>query len=92
VDLAYVSWKFDQWIIDGIVNGASWLTKTFAWVTRVATEPFVVDGAVNGAAELVRTGYRVFRRIQTGLVENYMLYMVLGLFLMVTVYIFINIL
>ena len=92
VDLAYASWKFDQWIIDGIVNGASWITKTFAWFTRVATEPFVVDGAVNGAAELVRTGYRVFRRIQTGLVENYMLYMVLGLFLMVTVYIFINIL
>ncbi len=92
VDLSYGSWKFDQWIIDGIVNGASWVTKTFAWVTRVATEPFVVDGAVNGAAELVRTGYRVFRRIQTGLVENYMLYMVLGLFLMVTVYIFVNIL
>ena len=92
VDLAYASWKFDQWIIDGIVNGASWITRTFAWFTRVATEPFVVDGAVNGAAELVRTGYRVFRRIQTGLVENYMLYMVLGLFLMVTVYIFINIL
>ncbi len=92
VDLAYYSWKFDQWIIDGAVNGAAWLGKTFAWLTRVAIEPFVVDGAVNGAAELVRTGYRTFRRIQTGLVENYMLYMVLGIFLMFTVYIFINIL
>jgi NADH-quinone oxidoreductase subunit L len=92
VDLAYYSWKFDQWIIDGAVNAASWIAKTSAWVTRVCVEPFIVDGAVNGAAELVRTGYRVFRRIQTGLVENYMLYMALGLFLMVTVYIFINIL
>jgi NADH-quinone oxidoreductase subunit L len=92
LDLTYFSWKFDQWIIDGAVNGASWITRTAAWFTRVCTEPFIIDGGVNGSAELVRLGFRIFRRIQTGLVENYMLYMALGLFLMVSVYIFIHIL
>lgn len=92
LDLSYSSWKFDQWIIDGAVNGASWITRTAAWFTRVCTEPFIVDGAVNGAAELVQLGFRVLRRIQTGLVENYMFYMVLGLFLMVSLYIFVHIL
>ncbi len=92
LDLAYGSWKFDQWIIDGAVNGASWLTKTAAWLTRVCTEPFIIDGAVNGSAELVRLGFRTLRRIQTGLIESYMFYIVLGLFAMVSVYIFAHIL
>ena len=92
LDLAYFSWKFDQWIIDGAVNGASWITRTAAWFTRVCTEPFIIDGGVNGAAELVRLCFRIFRRIQTGLVENYMLYMALGLLVMVSVYIFVHIL
>ena len=88
LDLAFVSWKFDQWIIDGIVNGASWLTKALAWVTRYCTEPFVVDGAVNGASYVVDLTARVLRRLQTGVVSNYMLFVAMGLFGLFSIYVF----
>ncbi len=88
LDLAFISWKFDQWIIDGIVNASAWFTRFLAWVTRVCTEPFVVDGAVNGASYVVDLSARVLRRIQTGVVSNYMLFIAVGLFGLFTIYVF----
>ncbi len=88
LDLAFVSWKFDQFIIDGIVNGASYLTRFLAWVTRYCTEPFVVDGAVNGASYVVDLTARVLRRLQTGVVSNYMLFVAMGLFGLFSIYVF----
>lgn len=90
LDLAFFSWKFDQWIIDGVVNGASWLSRALAWVTRYCTEPFIVDGAVNGASYVVDVSARIFRRLQTGLVSNYMLFLIAGTVGLLTFYVFIK--
>ncbi len=88
LDLAYVSWKFDQFIIDGIVNGAAYLARGLAWVTRYCTEPFVVDGAVNGASYVVDLTARVLRRLQTGVVSHYMAFVAAGLFGLFSIYVF----
>jgi NADH-quinone oxidoreductase subunit L len=53
-----------------VLRGADWLSRVF--------DLGLIDGAVNGVATLVRvTGGRV-RRVQTGLVRNYALGVVLG--------------
>jgi NADH:ubiquinone oxidoreductase subunit 5 (subunit L)/multisubunit Na+/H+ antiporter MnhA subunit len=46
----------------------------------------VVDGSVNGVAVLVQSGARAFRLLQTGIVQNYLLVMVFGVFVLATVY------
>jgi len=46
----------------------------------------VVDGSVNGVAVLVQNGARAFRLIQTGLVQNYLLVMAVGVFVFATLY------
>src|SRR5262249_14680609 len=39
-----------------------------------------VDGSVNGVAVLVQNGARAFRLLQTGLVQNYLMVMAVGVF------------
>ncbi len=43
----------------------------------------VVDGLVNGAASLVRVFSQILRRMQTGLVQNYLLVQILGVIIFV---------
>jgi NADH-quinone oxidoreductase subunit L len=45
-----------------------------------------VDGLVNGLADTLQAGFRMFRRAQTGRVQNYALVMGAGLFAIVAVY------
>jgi NADH-quinone oxidoreductase subunit L len=45
-----------------------------------------VDGSVNGAAELVRGSSQAFRLLQTGVVQNYLLVMALGIFVFVAIF------
>jgi NADH-quinone oxidoreductase subunit L len=47
-----------------------------------------VDGLVNGVASTLQAGFRLFRRAETGRVQNYALFMGAGLFAIVTVYLF----
>ncbi|HYU40087.1 MAG TPA: hypothetical protein VEM59_09660, partial [Acidimicrobiia bacterium] len=49
---------------------ADWLNRGF--------DLGVIDGAVNGVARLVRDAASRLRRVQTGLVRNYALGVVLG--------------
>jgi NADH-quinone oxidoreductase subunit L len=57
--------------VDGPIRGfAGWV----AWVV----DSRVIDGAVNGVAQLVRDTGEGFRKLQTGLVRNYALAVVLG--------------
>jgi NADH-quinone oxidoreductase subunit L len=46
-------------------------------------DDLVVDGTVNGVAAVVRGGSEVFRRLQTGFVQNYALSIVVGIVLMI---------
>jgi NADH-quinone oxidoreductase subunit L len=78
-------WGFDGAIVDGLVNGVGKFTRLYAnWSGLV--DRFVVDGSVNGVGVLVRGGSQMFRLVQTGIVQNYLLVMALGVFVFTTIY------
>jgi NADH-quinone oxidoreductase subunit L len=63
---------------DGISRAVDGPIRGFAgWVARVI-DTRIIDGAVNGVAHLVRETGAGFRKVQTGLVRNYVLGIVLG--------------
>jgi len=47
-----------------------------------------IDGSVNGVSAVIKFGARAFRLLQTGFIQNYLLAMVLGLFIILTAYVF----
>jgi len=78
-------WGFDGAIVDGIVNGVGKFTRLYSnWSGLV--DRIVVDGSVNGVGVLVRGGSQMFRLVQTGIVQNYLLVMALGVFVFATIY------
>jgi NADH-quinone oxidoreductase subunit L len=78
-------WTFDTGLVDGIVNGFAKFTRLYANWSGIL-DRFVVDGSVNGVATIVQSGARALRLIQTGIVQNYMLVMALGVFVFATIY------
>ena len=70
--------SFDLFVIDGVVNGAGWLTRLVAWLSH-QFDSYLVDGAVNSLASVVNIGSRVWGRIQTGYLQNYALVFILGI-------------
>ena len=65
-------WEVDATVVDLIPNGASAVTKAFSWIASIFDQ-YVVDGLVNGVANTLQALFRVFRRAQTGRVQNYAL-------------------
>ncbi|MBI4485084.1 MAG: NADH-quinone oxidoreductase subunit L [Acidobacteria bacterium] len=82
-------WTFDRKVVDGAVNGSGWVTLISSWLSGL-TDRTVVDGAVNLVGWIAQESSHVFRRIQTGLVQNYALLMLLGIFAFVSVYLFVR--
>jgi NADH-quinone oxidoreductase subunit L len=82
-------WTFDRNVVDGAVNGTGWVTVISAWFSGL-TDRTVVDGLVNLVGWIVQESSHVFRRLQTGLVQNYALLMLLGVFAFVSVYLFVR--
>ena len=80
-------WSVDKAVVDGAVNGAGWLTIIFAWISHVF-DKYVVDGIVNLVGWIFQEGSYVFRRVQTGLIQNYAFATLLGVFAFVTWYLF----
>jgi NADH-quinone oxidoreductase subunit L len=78
-------WDVDATVVDLIPNGAAAVTKAFSWISSLFDQ-YVVDGLVNGLADTLQAGFRMFRRAQTGRVQNYALVMGAGLFAIVAVY------
>src|SRR5262245_27334658 len=78
-------WSFDRTVVDGGVNGTGWLTLVSSWLSGL-TDRYVVDGAVNLVGWVTEESSYWFRRLQTGLVQNYALLMVFGVFFFVSVY------
>jgi len=75
----------DQWIVDGVVNAAAYLTLAGSYIS-VGFDTYVVDGLVNLAGYTVRAASWIFRKVQTGVVQSYATAMVLGVFILVSVY------
>ena len=54
------------------------------------TDRTVVDGLVNLVGWIVQESSHVFRRLQTGLVQNYAILMLFGVFAFVSMYLFVR--
>ncbi len=68
----------DRWVVDGLVNFTSIMTKLVAW-TNGLIDKYLVDGAVNWIADVIlRWGSRL-RQIQTGRVQNYVYGLLTGI-------------
>ena len=85
-DLATTLGSFDNAIINGVgVDGAGWLTR---YISRVSMwwDTWIVDGSVRLASRLIWLVSQVARMFQTGLVQTYMLVIVIGVVGFLTYY------
>ena len=78
-------WTVDRNVVDGAVNGTGWTTIAASWVSHVL-DKYVVDGLVNLTAWICGEASYVFRRAQSGLIQNYAFVTLLGVFAFVTWY------
>ena len=76
-------WRFDGAVVDGAVNGTGWFTRASSVVSHVL-DKYVVDGLVNLVGWICREGSYGFRRMQTGLIQNYAFATLVGVFAFVT--------
>ena len=85
----FLSW-FDANIIDGIVNLTRNVTIYPLGHGSSLFDRFIVDGAVNGLAYTASGASRMFRKMQSGFVQNYALVMGGGIVLITVVYLFLK--
>ena len=86
---AFGLWGFDRRVVDGAVNGSGWLTVFMSWVSSLI-DRYVVDGAVNLVGRSSEESSFVFRRVQTGLIQNYALLMLAGVCAFVSIYLLVR--
>ena len=82
--ISKVSALFDTYVVDGIVNGAAAVAR---WLSALSgmIDHRGVDGLVNAIADVTQTlGDRV-RRVQTGRVQNYLVFAVLGAIVLIII-------
>ena len=82
-------WSFDRNVVDGAVNGSSWMTLFGSWLSGL-TDRTLVDGAVNFIGRLIQESSYWSRRVQTGLVQNYALLMLFGVFAFISLYLIVR--
>jgi len=68
---------FDRNVVDGAVNGAGWLTRISSTVS-IWWDTWIVDGAVRFTSFLVKLSSYPVRIVQTGRVQAYALFVVVG--------------
>jgi len=86
---AFGLWTFDRRVVDGAVNGSGWMTVFASWVSSLI-DRYIVDGAVNLVGRSSEESSFVFRRVQTGLVQNYALLMLAGVAAFVSIYLLVR--
>jgi NADH-quinone oxidoreductase subunit L len=86
---AFGLWAFDRRVVDGAVNGSGWLTVFASWISSLI-DKYIVDGAVNLLGRSAEESSFVFRRVQTGLIQNYALLMLFGVFAFVSIYLLVR--
>ena len=79
--LTRVFYWFDSKIIDGIVNGSAEVTRRFAFFTG-GFDRIVVDGLVNLTAYISGFFGLIFRRVQTGKVQTYIVLVIFSLIIL----------
>ncbi|MCK9408987.1 MAG: NADH-quinone oxidoreductase subunit L [Bacteriovoracaceae bacterium] len=86
VGLARLLAWFDNTIIDGIVNGAAWLTKIVSVISG-KFDTLVVDGMVNFTAFFTGMMGQTVQKVQTGKVQTYMIFAIIGFMVLLALYI-----
>ena len=74
-------YRFDQKVVDGAVNGSAALTRLSGDLSDLSDQN-LVDRAVNLVAEILAAASTRFRRLQTGLFQNYALLMLFAVLLL----------
>ena len=69
--------RFDAGVVDGGVNGAGWLTR-FSSTLSMWWDTWIIDGSVRLGSFLVKLSSYPVRVMQTGLVQSYALFIVVG--------------
>ena len=90
IGLSKVLAWFDTWVIDGLVNLVRHITVFPLGHGSNLIDKYIVDGLVNGVASAARGSSRMFRRMQSGFVQNYALVMGGGIVLIAAVYLFLK--
>ena len=79
--------KFDQSVIDGGVNGAAWMTRLTSTLS-MWWDKWIIDGAVNLSAISAQVFSHLLRLLQTGLVQSYALFILAGMVIFLSYYLF----
>ncbi|MGH7795978.1 MAG: NADH-quinone oxidoreductase subunit L [Candidatus Binatia bacterium] len=69
--LAKILSAFDNYVIDGIVNGAASVTRLISWLNGLFDQ-YIIDGIVNAVADFTFWAGNKFRRVQTGNINSYL--------------------
>ena len=69
--LARLGSLFDQYIIDGIVDGSAALVRFASWLNGLFDQ-YIIDGMVNLVANVTFGIGNKFRRVQTGNINSYL--------------------
>ncbi len=75
-----IAW-FDATIVDGIVNGSAEVTRRIAFFTG-GFDKYVVDGLVNLMAYISGFIGLIFRRVQTGKVQTYLVLVIFSIIIL----------
>jgi NADH-quinone oxidoreductase subunit L len=80
----FLAW-FDNTIVDGIVNGSAFVTR---WISKISGvfDTYVIDGFVNFVAYLNGFFGIAFRKIQTGRVQTYVVYIVFAIIILMFIF------
>ena len=70
--------KFDRTWIDGLIDSLAWGTRVFARYLERIADRTLVDGFVNGIAAITYRCGASLRRIQTGNLRQYVMFIVVG--------------
>jgi len=81
---------FDDNVVDGAVNGSATITQISAWLSGQA-DIHVVDRIVNLVGERFQSFSSFFGKLQTGLVQRYVLSFVIGIILVISFYLYLGV-
>ncbi len=79
--ISKIIYWFDATIVDGIVNGSAEVTRRIAFFTG-GFDKYVVDGLVNLMAYISGFIGLIFRRVQTGKVQTYIVLVIFSLIIL----------
>jgi NADH-quinone oxidoreductase subunit L len=87
IGLSTLLFRFDQGIIDAVVNLIGRLMERLSYVSRLF-DTYVIDGIVNGVGRVTSAVGEELRYIQTGRVQNYMVIVVISVVLLMGVFLY----